>query len=67
MATKIDTQATTLNLSRTFAAPREKVFKAWTEPEALKRWFAPADDFATPVAEAALRALPRNNATAVHC
>ncbi len=29
---------TTLRLTRTFNAPREKVFRAWTEPEALKRW-----------------------------
>ncbi len=55
MATKTDTSATTLHLSRTFSAPREKVFSAWTQPEALKRWYAPADDFATPVAEVDLR------------
>ncbi|MBI1878583.1 MAG: SRPBCC domain-containing protein [Chloroflexi bacterium] len=33
---------TTIYLKRTFAAPREKVFRAWTEPERLKKWFAPA-------------------------
>lgn len=27
-----------LELRRTFAAPREKVFRAWTEREALERW-----------------------------
>ncbi|MFY7962554.1 MAG: SRPBCC family protein, partial [Elsteraceae bacterium] len=29
-------------IDRRFAAPPEKVFKAWTDPEDLKRWFAPA-------------------------
>src|SRR6202046_4487543 len=28
----------TLQIRRTFAAPREKVFRAWTELEALDRW-----------------------------
>jgi uncharacterized protein YndB with AHSA1/START domain len=26
-------------LNRTFPAPREKVYRAWTEAEALRRWF----------------------------
>ncbi|MBI4082130.1 MAG: SRPBCC domain-containing protein [Candidatus Lambdaproteobacteria bacterium] len=30
-----------LVITRTFAAPRSLVFKAWTEPEALMRWWAP--------------------------
>lgn len=30
-----------LRLERTFKAPPAKVFRAWIEPEALKRWFAP--------------------------
>jgi uncharacterized protein YndB with AHSA1/START domain len=28
-----------LHVERTFAAPREQVFRAWTEPEAVRRWF----------------------------
>ncbi len=28
-------------ISRTFDAPRDVVFKAWTEPEQLKQWFGP--------------------------
>ena len=26
-------------VARTFAAPRERVFRAWTDPEAVRRWF----------------------------
>jgi uncharacterized protein YndB with AHSA1/START domain len=33
--------AITLRLSRRFSAPREKVFRAWTQPEALKKWWCP--------------------------
>ncbi|MCH8874602.1 SRPBCC domain-containing protein [candidate division KSB1 bacterium] len=42
---------TTLNLKRTFNAPREKVFRAWTDPTALKEWFHGMDDWTTPVHE----------------
>ena len=28
-------------ISRTFDAPRDKVWKAWTERERLKQWFGP--------------------------
>ena len=35
------TPQTTLRLTRAFAAPRERVFRAWTDPEELKRWFHP--------------------------
>jgi hypothetical protein len=30
-----------LRLTRRFNAPRERVFDAWTTPEALKRWWCP--------------------------
>lgn len=30
-----------LHLRRRLSAPREDVFRAWTEPEALKRWWCP--------------------------
>jgi uncharacterized protein YndB with AHSA1/START domain len=29
-------------ISRVFDAPRDRVWQAWTEPERLKEWFAPA-------------------------
>ena len=45
---------TTLRLTRTFAAPREKVFRAWTRPEEVKMWFCPPG-YETPSAEIDLR------------
>ena len=47
-------QETTLHLKRTLAASREKVFRAWTDPEALKRWWGP-EGFSTPTVEIDLR------------
>jgi uncharacterized protein YndB with AHSA1/START domain len=46
---------TTLQIKRTFKAPRDKVFKAWTDPSVLKQWFAPTDEFTVPIAEVDLR------------
>jgi uncharacterized protein YndB with AHSA1/START domain len=43
-----------LVLTRLIDAPREKVFKAWTTPELLKQWFAPAP-WTTPRVEVDLR------------
>jgi uncharacterized protein YndB with AHSA1/START domain len=45
---------TTLRLERTIAAPREKVFAAWTQAEAVARWFAPGAAYkcAVPALEA---------------
>ncbi len=43
-----------LVLSRIIDAPRERVFKAWTDPELLKLWFAPLPH-TTPVAELDVR------------
>jgi len=45
----------TLQIKRTFKAPRDKVFKAWTDPTVLKQWFAPSDDFSVPIADIDLR------------
>jgi uncharacterized protein YndB with AHSA1/START domain len=42
------TQATkqiALQVKRTFAAPRERVFRAWTDAKDLAAWFAPSPDF----------------------
>ena len=46
---------TKLQIRRSFSAPREKVFRAWTEPEALKAWCAPSDEYSVPTAEVDLR------------
>ncbi len=32
----------TLRLRRRFAASRERIFRAWTDPETLRRWWCPA-------------------------
>jgi uncharacterized protein YndB with AHSA1/START domain len=43
MKTKFDANQDTgeLTITRTFNAPREKVFKAWSSSEALKQWWGP--------------------------
>ena len=48
-------QAPSLTLKRTLKAPAEKVFAAWTRPEALKRWMGPSDDYAVVTAETDVR------------
>lgn len=45
---------TTLILRHTCHAPREQVFRAWTDPAALKQWWGPGE-FSTPEAEVDLR------------
>jgi len=55
MATTNPTSETTLQLKRTFAAKREKVFQAWTDPAALKQWFVPSEEVSTQTAEVDLR------------
>jgi uncharacterized protein YndB with AHSA1/START domain len=44
-----------VRIERTFAAPAEDVFDAWTSPEVMRRWFHPASDWDTPRAEVDLR------------
>ena len=43
-----------LVLTRLLDAPREKLYRAWTDPELLKQWFAPLP-YTTPVAELDVR------------
>jgi uncharacterized protein YndB with AHSA1/START domain len=47
---------TSFQIKRTLAAPREKVFRAFTEPEALNQWWMPGEGFSVPSAEVDLRA-----------
>lgn len=39
-----------LKVSRTFAAPQEALWQAWTEPERFKQWYGPTG-FSIPVCE----------------
>lgn len=43
-----------LVLTRLIEVPREKLYRAWTEPDLLKRWFAPKP-YTTPEAELDVR------------
>ncbi len=54
MATRARQSTVTLRLRRTFQAPRDRVFRAWTTPEEMKQWKAPGE-LTTPVAEVDLR------------
>ena len=46
---------TSLRLQRTYDAPAEDVFDAWTNPEVLRRWWKANPAWTTPVAEVDLR------------
>jgi uncharacterized protein YndB with AHSA1/START domain len=59
MATKGSSPATKtaegeLVITRVFDAPRELVWKAWTDPERFKRWYGPKD-FTAPFCQIDLR------------
>src|SRR5574337_723768 len=53
MATVINYK-TELKITRVFDAPREQVWKFWTDPELFKRWWGPKH-FTTPVSRIDLR------------
>ncbi len=38
----MENNAPAFTITRIFAAPREKIFKAWTEVEHLRQWWGPA-------------------------
>ena len=44
-----------LRITRTFNAPRDRVFEAWTRVTDLKKWWGMDDSFTTPIAEVDLR------------
>lgn len=44
-----------VRIERTYPAPAEEVFDAWTSPEVMRRWLHPGADWKTPVAEVDLR------------
>jgi uncharacterized protein YndB with AHSA1/START domain len=47
--------AQVVRIERTFDAPAEDVFDAWTSPEVMERWFRPARGWKKPSAEVDLR------------
>jgi len=47
---KTDSRPKPLVIARTFPAPRDLVFKAWSSAEHMKRWFSP-DGYTVPEAE----------------
>lgn len=44
-----------LVLRRSYPAPRERVFRAWTDAKELERWYTPGDDWKVRVTELSLR------------
>ena len=52
-----------LSIVRKLDAAPGKVWRAITEPEMLKTWMAPGDDFKIPTAEADLRVGGRSRST----
>ena len=56
------TETPILRLERTYDAPVEAVFDAWTNPEVLRRWWVADSSWRTPVAEVDLRVTTAANA-----
>jgi uncharacterized protein YndB with AHSA1/START domain len=44
-----------LSITRHYNASPEEVWRAWTDPEAMRQWWRPDDTFSTPVIEADVR------------
>jgi uncharacterized protein YndB with AHSA1/START domain len=49
------TDKTTLRMERTYQAPAQAVFDAWTSEEVIRRWFHAGHDWETTEAEVDLR------------
>lgn len=50
-----DQERPSLTLRRHYEVDSEKVWRAWTDPQALKLWFGPAEIVSVPVCEIDLR------------
>jgi len=55
MADRSQRSKPSLTLRRQLKASPDKVFEAWTRPEALKAWFGPGEIVEVPIAEVDLR------------
>ena len=55
MAKSTTQERPSLSLTRSYDVPPEKVWRAWTDPQAMKQWLAPSDAFSVPLAEADVR------------
>ena len=55
MATPQSQQGISLELRRTFAAPRDRVFRAWTDAKEFALWFHPTADHSTIISELNLK------------
>jgi uncharacterized protein YndB with AHSA1/START domain len=55
MATAQSQPQTSLQVRRTFAAPRERVYRAWTDAKQFALWFHPTADYTTVVTRMDLR------------
>lgn len=55
MATTPVKEKPSLCLVRHYKTTPEKIWQAWTDPEALKQWFRPDDSMTTPEAEVDVR------------
>jgi len=66
MASTQPQQETTLQVGRVFAAPRERVFRAWTDRKQFAKWFGPSPDHTTVVTEFDLRPGGKYNVEITH-
>ena len=55
MATPQSQPENALQLRRTFSAPRERVFRAWTDAKEFALWFHPTTDHTTIISELNLK------------
>ncbi len=46
---------TSLQIRKTISAPRDLVYRAWTEPDMLQRWWGVEASFSAPIAEVDLK------------
>jgi len=53
--TSVASRPVTVEITRTFSSPRERVFRAWTEAKELACWFAPSPDYTIVIPRLELR------------